>query len=294
VNRFRFFVLEALRSIRSNAATTLAATVTVLIVTFLLGVSVTLGRWLYGYTVSVRGDVTLKLYLPPKAADSSALRDEVGNAVGKLPYVKSFEYVSPDEALQLISPRQRREIRDTLNVNPLPPAFYIKLTDPDRVALVAQRAQSIEPVRDCGAPPCITYGKKTTDRVLSTTKYVLYGIGVVVVLLGVAAVVLIANTIRLSIFSRRREIEVMKLVGATNWFVRLPFVLEGMITGVLGAVTGLVLLVLAYTALAQISEGLKDPLNAVGVPMLALLLTGFGLFLGAAGSALTLRRFLRV
>jgi len=114
------------------------------------------------------------------------------------------------------------------------------------------------------------------------------------ILLGVAAIVLIQNTIRLSIFSRRREIEVMKLVGATNAFVRFPFMLEGMLTGLLGAVGALGLLTVVYFALNGYDRGLTDPARLVGVPLLIAMLAGFGLLLGAFGSGLTLRRFLRV
>ena len=102
--------------------------------------------------------------------------------------------------------------------------------------------------KNCGSTPCVTYGKEITDKVLAVTKWVLVVLGALMALLGIAAVVLIANTIRLSIFSRRREIEVMKLVGATNWFVRVPFVLEGMLTGFAGAAGAVALLSIVYVA----------------------------------------------
>ena len=115
-------------------------------------------------------------------------------------------------------------------------------------------------------------------------------------LLGIAAIVLIANTIRLSIFSRRREVEVMKLVGATNWFVRVPFMLEGMLTGLVGSVGGVILLGLAYSALGGFDNDLTSPTSGYpgGVWALGLTLAAFGLLLGAFGSGMTLRRFLRV
>jgi cell division transport system permease protein len=113
------------------------------------------------------------------------------------------------------------------------------------------------------------------------------------VLLG-SSLFLIVNTIRLATFARRREIEVMKLVGATNSFVRLPFMLEGMLTGLLGALGAVLMLGVVYIALNGYNDGLTDPVRLVGIPQLMLLLAGFGLVLGAAGSGLTLRRFLRV
>jgi cell division transport system permease protein len=293
--RWRFFVWEALSSIRSNAATTMAATVTVLIVTFLLGIFVSTAWWVYHYAVGVRNEVTVKMYLP-EGYDTSAFavkRGQLYNEVRRLPYVKSVQYVSPADAAKKLSASERQAL-EQLPTNPLPPAFYVKLTDANKASVTAAAAQRIGPIHGCGSPPCVTYGKKITDRVLNTLKYVLYFVFGLMALLGVAAVVLIQNTIRLSIFSRRREIEVMKLVGATNAFVRLPFMLEGMLTGFLGAVGAVGLLAIVYVALNGYDRGLTDPARLVGVPLLIAMLGAFGLLLGAFGSGLTLRRFLNV
>ena len=290
--RWRFFLWEALASIRSNAATTLAATVTVLIVTFLLGIFVTTAWWVYHYAVGVRNEVTVKLYLPNEYAADAARRNKVANQVKQLPYVRSFRYVPPSAAAKMLSPPEQHALHSI--PNPLPPGFYLKLTDADRASTTAAAAQTIPAIHDCGSPPCVTYGKKITDRVLSTLRYVLYFVFGLMTLLGIAAVVLIQNTIRLSIFSRRREIEVMKLVGATNAFVRLPFMMEGMVTGVLGAIGAVGLLAVVYLALNGYDRGLTDPARLVGVPLLIAMLAMFGLVLGAVGSGLTLRRYLRI
>jgi cell division transport system permease protein len=263
----------------------------VLIVTFLLGLFVTTGWWVYHYAVGVRNEVTVKLYLPAAYATSAAKRGEVANQVKDLPYVKSFRYVSPSEAARMLSPPEQKALKTI--PNPLPPAFYVKLTEPSQAAATAAAAQHIAGVHNCGSAPCVTYGKKITDRVLNTLEYVLYFVFGLMLLLGIAAVVLIQNTIRLSIFSRRREIEVMKLVGATNAFVRLPFMLEGMLTGMLGALGAVVLLAAVYVALNGYDRGLTDPARLVGVPLLVTMLAMFGLLLGAFGSGITLRRFLR-
>ncbi|MGN6380084.1 MAG: cell division protein FtsX [Gaiellales bacterium] len=296
--KWRFFVSEAVSSIRGNVATTLAAIVTVLMVTFLLGVTLALGKWVYDYTVGVRNEVTVKAYIssPLTPKDKKNYATEVGdleNQIRALPYVKSLEYVSPAEALKRVSAKDRQLVQQ-LKVNPYPPSFWIKLTDPSRTTDVAQALGQIQQVRECGSPPCVTTGGPVTKRVLQTTKYILYFLAALMVLLAVAAVVLIQNTIRLSIFSRRREIEVMKLVGANNSFVRLPFMLEGMITGLLGAAAALALLTAVYAALNNFNRGLTDPARAIGVFTLAVLLCLFGLLLGGFGSMLTLRRFLRV
>ena len=120
---------------------------------------------------------------------------------------------------------------------------------------------------------------------------------IAVLILLVAATLLIANTIRLSIFSRRREIEVMKLVGATNWFVRGPFMLEGLITGLVGSLAAVVLLLLGKELVLPAILGHIDAgsdVSAIPFVLNALAILGVGLGLGAAGSGITLRRFLRI
>ena len=258
--------------------------VTVLIVTFLLGVTVTVGKWVYDYTNGVRNDITVKAYVSTSDYGSNdpqtvVKRGDLLNEIKQLPYVKTVTYVSPAAALKTVSPSMRESAKE-IGYNPFPPSFWLKLTDPAKASLVAAEVGRVAPVHACDAPPCVTYGSQITKRVLNTTKYILYFLTALMILLAVAAVVLIQNTIRLSIFARRREIEVMKLVGATNSFVRLPFMLEGMITGVSGSVAALALLTVVYVALNSIQEGLTDPVRSVGVFTLMLLLAGFGLVLG--------------
>ena len=293
--RWRFFMSEALHSIRGNVATTIAASVTVLIVTFLLAVFASLGLFLYDKTVGVRNAVTVKAYMARGTQTDTATLNRVHNELAQIPYVKSITYVSPEKALKSLSSADQKDA-GFLQANPLPPAFYLKLTDPNKASQVSTAAGQIAEVSNCGSSPCVTYGKEITDKVLEVTKWVLIVLGALMALLGIAAVVLIANTIRLSIFSRRREIEVMKLVGATNSFVRVPFVLEGMLTGFAGAAGGVFLLLLVYTGLSNLNHGLTDPTNSFpgGVAGLGVALVAFGMLLGALGSGLTLRKFLRI
>jgi cell division transport system permease protein len=109
--------------------------------------------------------------------------------------------------------------------------------------------------------------------------------------------ILIANTIRLSIYARRREIEVMKLVGATNWFVRGPFMLEGVICGLVGSLVAVVLLLVAKEVALDtipVLDQARNDADALAFPLTALILVGLSLLIGAAGSGVTLRRFLQV
>ena len=298
--RWRFFLAETMHSIRGNVATTVAASVTVLMMTFLLAVFASLGLWLYDKTVGVRNDVTVKAYLPPHTEGDTAMLNRVHNELAQIPYVKSIKYCPPSCALAQLS-KSLQQDATTLPSNPFPPAFYIKLTNPDKADSVTAAALQIPEVGNCtangGQPPCATYGKDITDKVLTVTKWVLVGLGTLMTLLGVAAVVLIANTIRLSIFSRRREIEVMKLVGASNWFVRVPFMAEGFVQGVIGAglAFGFVwfLQVLIRNLLNRqhslLSTFRVTPQDAIGIGIIVLLI---GALIGTLGSAIGLRRFL--
>jgi cell division transport system permease protein len=145
----------------------------------------------------------------------------------------------------------------------------------------------------------VDYAEKKTERILAVTNVIKYIFLLGSLVLLAASTILIANTIRLSIFSRRREIEVMKLVGASNWFVRGPFMLEGVICGLIGAIVAVVLLVVAKKFALPVIEGRsstfrQDDVHALGFPLVALILVGVSLLVGAAGSGITLRRFLRI
>jgi cell division transport system permease protein len=176
---------------------------------------------------------------------------------------------------------------------------------PDALTVVPKKGDDVEKVAALfSADPAVgvdkvDYGKKTTHKVLRLAHVIEAFFIVAVVLLLAASTLLIANTIRLSIFSRRREIEVMKLVGATNWFVRGPFMLEGVLCGLAGAI-GAVILLMVGKEIALPSLLHTGPLNAgsdvqaLGFTLNALILIGTGLLLGAAGSGLTIRRFLQV
>jgi cell division transport system permease protein len=296
VRRWRFFLGEAMQSVRANFATTLAATLTVLIVTLLLGVFSVAGYWLYHYLTGVQNQVTVKAYLPKSDARDSAALNRIDNQIRRIRYVKpgGVQYVSPQEALNKLSSKERQDAL-LLPTNPLPPSFWIHLTDPKKAAYVQEQLYRIPDIQNCGSKPCVDYGKAIVSRVLTIATWTVIIVGVLVALIGIASVVLIANTIRLSIFARRREIEVMKLVGATNWFVRIPFVLEGMLTGFVGAVLAVCLLLAAYLAVVNLNQDLHPTAGFPGgVPALMLLLTAFGLVLGAFGSSLTLRKFLKV
>jgi cell division transport system permease protein len=293
--RFRFFVGEALSSLRNNIATTLAATMTVLIVMFFLGVFVALGSYTYSYIENARHDLNVRVFLSETANGSQI--DAVGASLRGNPDVKSVHYVSKTQA----KARARKELGNDVDLVPgnfLPAEFDVKLRSPDHAKDVANSVAAMAGVEKKDG---VKYGGQTADRFLRNTSIIEAVVGALILLLAVAAVLLIANTIRLSIFARRREIEVMKLVGATNWFVRLPFMLEGMLCGLGGALLSVVLLGGAYQMLLSkwldsSTSGSITVQAAHSMPfwMIAIVLLAAGTALGAMGSGLTMRRFLRV
>ncbi len=298
--RTRLFVGEALRSVTSNISTTIAATMTVLIGMFLLGLFIALGTWVLSWTNDVKRQLVINVYFCAEGgaqracaeAATSQQIDQVRAQLVSMPEVKDVRFVSKEDALEEMREKYP-DLVQNLASNPLPPSYRVTPHRGEDVGLIASR---LEP------PPAgvekVNYGKKKADRVLQVARIIgaVFLVGSLVLI--AASVLLISNTIRLSIFARRREVEVMKLVGATNWFVRGPFMLEGLITGLIGSLTAVVLLVvareLALPTLVGRTSLTSDDVNALSFPLIALILVATSLLVGAVGSGITLRRFLKV
>jgi cell division transport system permease protein len=300
IERAKLIFSESIRSLGANISTTLAATVTVMIGMFLLGLFIAFGTWVVSWSDHVKRELVVKVYFCTEdtcirdGEATQAQMDSVGRKATASPLVKNVVFVSKEEALAQERKKHPEEYA-LLPTNPLPDSLRIVPHDGDDVPKVAALF-STDP--KAGVQK-VDYGKETTHQVLRFARVIEVIFVIAVLLLLAAATLLIANTIRLSIFSRRREIEVMKLVGATNWFVRGPFMLEGLLCGLAGAVGAVVLLILGKeVALPSLLE--TGPLNAgdevaaIAFSLNALILVATGLLLGAAGSGLTIRRFLRV
>ena len=287
--RVKLLFSESFRSLGANLSTTIAATMTVLIGMFLLGLFIALGSWVVSWSDHVKRELLVKVFYKQDAKEAQI--NDVRAQLEADPRVKSVTFISAEKALERM--RQKfPELTANLPSNPLPPSHEVV---PVRAEDVNAIARSLSPL-----PPGVEkvkYGKQTADRILRVARVIEIVFLAAVLVLLVASTLLIANTIRLSIFSRRREIEVMKLVGATNWFVRGPFMLEGLICGLLGSVVAIVLLLLgkelALPAILGRIESSSD-VEALSFMVNALILLVVGLGVGAVGSGLTLRRFLQV
>jgi cell division transport system permease protein len=297
-----FFLKEAFRALRRNAAPSLAAMLTVLLTALVLGVFIPVVQATTGTANKVRNRVVVNVYLADNITQQqlTALRQRLDTTQN----VKTVDYVSKQAALNDLQ-SQRPDTKEAIQLlgrNPLPATYRVVPKDPGKVQGIVDSLVQVDP----------TNGKRTfamagiadvrnreqdTNKILSATSLVKTLTASMAALLILASIALIANTIRLSIFARRREVEVMKLVGATNWFIRWPFVIEGVIVGFMGGV-------LAVLILWIVKDTLVDPLsakfaliaapNTIQFPALIAVLLVSCVAVSAAGSGITLRRFLRV
>jgi len=294
--RFGFFLKEALRGLRRSSAPALAALLTVLLTAVVLGVFIPIVQATTGTANEVRSRVVVDVYLSSSATETD--RAEVKRELEGTPNVKSVDFVSKDQALEELGRKVTgtSEKIELLGRNPLPSLFRVTPENPDEIdAIVASVAPGGKP--RLAAVDEVRNRERDTKEILSATGLVkALGAGMAA-LLVFASIALVANTIRLSVFARRREVEVMKLVGATNWFIRWPFVIEGVIVGFLGGVLAVLLLALAKTTFIDpLSDrfALLAAPDTIDFPLLVVVLLLACVAVSAIGSGITLRRFLRV
>jgi cell division transport system permease protein len=294
--RLRTIFAESLRSLGANMSTTLAAAVTVLIGMFLLGLFVALWSWAHSYDHQLKNQLAVRVYFcTPSTCAKDATRTQENAVAERLSNdsrIKRVDYVSKEQALNQMREREPKAVA-VLPQNPFPDALKIYPKSGDLTPVIGKELQDA----NLAGVQTIDWGGKLTKHVLHVTHVIETFFIAAAILLILASTLLIANTIRLSIFSRRREIEVMKLVGATNWFVRGPFMIEGLLCGLIGAVGAIVLLVVGKEVVLPSIGTLhtsSEPVKALAFELNALVLIVVGLALGAAGSGLTIRRFLRV
>ena len=301
--RFSFFLSETFGSMRRNWVMAMAAVITVFISTAILGaVLVTRDNLNQGAT-NLKNRVMIEVFVKDDATPEQT--QSLERKIQGMNDVKSYKYISKEEALRRFRERFGERIVANLPINPLPASYEIQVKNADRVDSVAQRFFNDPTVdNDPGTHNGVKYARETVRKMLGTISLIEKGMWVTTAIFAAAAVLLISTTVRLSIFARRREVEIMRLVGATNWFIRWPFVLEGFITGLVGAMLAAAFVWVGNWGIAnwmqssQINflslrvfrmwwQGGTWPLGLM--PSLAIL----GALLGAVGSLVALRRYLK-
>ncbi|HEX4463177.1 MAG TPA: permease-like cell division protein FtsX [Solirubrobacterales bacterium] len=305
MSRFFFFTQEAFRALRRNGAPSMAAIVTTVTTVILLGVLIPVFQTTQAKSESVRESLEFRV-----ALYDDATQGEIGALEDKLkaiPHVASVTFISKSKALieleKDLGKNKSEDLLAQLHDNPLPANFQIKADDASN--LDAVRA-AVTPPGPNGKPKPISpiiqdvfdrqQESQQIEQVTSALKIVLT---VITALLILASLMLVGNTIRLSIYTRRREVEVMRLVGATRWFIRWPFMIEGVVVGFAG---GLIAILILWLGKITIVDPLSDTFSflaaqnnsTLSFPALVAILFAASVLVSAVGSGVTLRRFLKV
>ncbi len=288
-----YFTRETAISLRRNLLMTAAGVLTVAVSLFLFGGVLLLSRMVEHGTSRWKDDVELEIFMVSDATDGQVKAIEA--ELDKSPDVRDFRPLTKQDAYEVFRRmfKDEPEVLENVDADILPRSFRVAPTDPELTEEIAARFVGRPGVDD------VLTAKEQVDRVLSAIRWVrrlFFGIAAVQL---ASALVLIVNTIRLATVARRREIEVMKLVGATNWFIRLPYMLEGLAQGLVGASGAFVAIYVLKVILSNLVSGSKDLFNtfyltngdafAIGFIILAI-----GALVGAIGSAIGLRRLMEV
>src|SRR2546425_1044774 len=284
-----YFIAEALASFRRNGLMTVAAVTTIVVALLVVGGAVVLGLNLSHLAETLESEVAVVAFLHDGLTSAEITRAQ--RAVAALPGVASVRFVSRGEALLRLRHRlgDAGAFDDLETANPLPDSLEIRLGDPLRTKALAATVADVPGVEEA------TYGAQVTDRLLALTRGVRVLAALVTVFLASVALIVVVNTIRLTVIARRREIEIMQLVGATRWFIQWPLLLEGILEGTAAAAIATVLLTGLYTLSAAAVRSALPFLPLVpaadALRVAAAGLCAAGILVGATGSVIAVRRF---
>lgn len=288
-----YFIAEVFRSLRRNNWMTFASIGTVTVSLFVLGVFLILVLNMNRLAGMLESQVQISVYLEDHLTDREKRQLEYD--ITSLQGIDTVKYVDRDEAKTRLQERlgDQKYLLDALSDdNPLPDAFEVTVTTPAVVESAASAISAMSGVEEA------KYGQDVIKHLFDITRLMrIFGL-VLMLLLGAATLFIIANTIRLTVFARRKEIAIMKYVGATDWFIRWPFLLEGIVLGCFGGIIAAVALRSFYAAMAaQIYSTLAFFPLLPQYPFMnyvTLAILGSGIVIGAIGSLISLKRFLRV
>ncbi len=296
-----YFLKQSLQGFTRNLSTALGSIITIFLSLLIIGVFLVSAVVIDNIVKSVENEVSITAYVDDDAKDSDIQKAQ--DYIKGISGVASISFTTKDQALENFrSMSSNADIVDELGGNPLPASINIELSDPQLVQQVADdiaASDEFAAIADESDPAdSLKYGQRTVERLFSVTNYVRYiGIALIVLLVFIA-LVFINNTIRLAIMARRKEIAIMRLVGASNGFIRGPFLMEGALHAIIGAVLAIVCLELIHILALPRLQGslafLPIELNATAFLIIYAVLLVAGLLIGLIGSALAMRRYLKV
>lgn len=294
---------EGGKSVIRNGWMSFASISSIMISLFILGVFLLLSLNINFLAQQIENQVEVRVYLELGTTDEMIA--QLKGEIAAIPNVNKVQFVSKDEGLVYLREKLGESGQDLLegfdgDNNPLNDSFTIEVTEPREVAAVAQKIGQLNNGKEPKPIYRVSYGQGTVESMFKATAIVRNVALVLVAGLALTAMFLIANTIKLTIIARRREISIMKLVGATNSFIRWPFFIEGALLGIFGSIVPVAVLLYGYWQLMQsIQLDLNLlliqllPFEAIGMKVGGLLI-GIGVIIGIWGSVLSVRKFLRV
>ena len=296
-----YFLKQSLQGFARNLSTTLGSIITIFLSLFIIGLFLMGGAVIQNVVESVENEVSITAYVADDASESDIATAQ--DYIRGLDGVASVSFTTKDQALEKFREMSSNAaIVDELGGNPLPASIDIELSDPQKVEEVAKQIESsdqFKKIADEDNPSdSLKYGQRTVERLFSVTNYIRYiGIALIILLVFIA-LVFINNTIRLAIMARRKEIAIMRLVGASNGFIRGPFLMEGALHAIIGAALAIVSIELIRNlALPRLQASLAFlPIDVAPNTFLFiyLILLVAGLIIGLIGSMLAMRRYLKV
>ena len=297
-----YFLKESLTGFTRNLSTTLGSIITIFLSLLIIGIFLVGGLIIDNTVKSVESKVSITAYISDDASQSDI--DSVESAIRSMNGVQSVSFTTKEQALENFSKSMNSsDIVDQLDgMNPLPASIDVELSDPQMVEQIASLIESnstFAKICDEDDPSkSIKYGQSSVERLFDLTNYIRYiGIALIALLIFIA-LVFINNTIRLAILARRKEIAIMRLVGASNGFIRGPFLMEGAMHAVIGSVLAIVVIeLLRRLALPRVSGTLAWlpidlPISSYLLIYVALVVAG--LIIAAIGSFFAMRRYLKV
>lgn len=306
LSNFNYSIREVGRHFRRNWSTVLGAIITIFLSLFVIGLFTIASALVANMVGSVENQVTIQAFLSDSASKSDV--DALKSKIEGWDSVKTVTYKSKDEALkeykQTMSNRNAQDAVAALDgENPVPASLVINLTDPQSVEGVANQLIKDSSFKNVADDPhntssSVQYGRETVERLFSVTNYLRLGAIALIAMLAFIAFIFINNTIRLAISARRREIAIMRLVGASNGFIRGPFMMEGMLEAFIGAVMSILVLQLGLSLIIpKLQSSLQFLIFELSSEVLLgtyLALIVIGLFIGMFGSLIAMRRYLKV
>lgn len=288
----QYYFREAVLSVVRNSWISVASIGVVAVSLLILGSSLLLVMNANNIAANLESSVEISVFFKDEITPDEV--QDLENKLADKPEVAQVVFVPKQQALEEMRENfgEQKDILDGLEEkNPLPDALRIKTDTAEQVAPLAAELESFAQVDE------VRYGQGVVEKMMALSRWVRTAGLITMVLLGVAAVFLIATTIRLSVYARRKEIGIMKFLGATNWFVQFPFVLEGMMLGLAGSLMAVIVIYFGYISLIdniQIALPFMQLVTdrALIKPLMELLLL-MGLVIGAAGSLISMRRFLK-